>query len=473
MKQALFILALLAGTAHAQVQILPLRVGSGEITTPEGWQILDQGRNDASGGQIEIPLHYDGDHAPAGKLIGYGPESVVVATADTDDLPSATRAIVISEGYADAATTSEWQAGSSGGYDDPAVLQMYLGHCTIVGYNSASQTNGGIVTYGWHTDGDVNDVPRTYNQGSATLYDGVRLFGNGGTVEDVTIFGIPGVALDVQRSGSTRNGKQLPMDRLKWNIGPLNVRRVYYGPYIRATDCHAHDIEVESAAQWGIRFGASVMFSRIHCYGVGYSGATGGAAVWFSDENCQGGPIYPENSYIGCRVDGNNTQINGLFSHSCDTNNLQLNAQSATVSNFLLKTTPINVLFAGAQNTLTSGKIFVADSGKAIHLTEGDVQTIQAVNIDGYKSADDTFGESSTGIDVDDALLLTTINANVYNCAKGIDFTGGSIGAGCNINVATSNVTTPVTWPSGQTWNTTPQTTTSIVIINGVRYYQQ
>jgi hypothetical protein len=436
-----------------------------------------------------IPRYANGTDHPSGELRGWGAKSVISADANTQNLPTMPvdmRAVVITEGYDE--DISEWQAGSSDA-EDPAVLQPVLANCTIQGYNPN----------GWTTDGDVNDQPWVYNTTSPTKYHGFLGYAGGGTVENITIFGIPGIALDVKRRGSTRLGKILQHDRLKWNVGPLNIKRVYAGAWLRATDMFAHDIEVEAFRDWGVRMGSAVQFGRIHAYGGGYDQALGGgAAIWIEGEQCQGGPIYPENARIGLRVEGNHAQVNGITSHTCGLHNLMLNGQAACINNIDLRRAPTNVLFAGDQNMVSAGKIQLAEAGIGVKFVDGtptdsatNLNHVRDVVIDGYgdkdgdgdvdvtnrgdgSGYDEQDSDNGIGIDVDTTLNNCTIHAFVGNCSTGIDFSGGAIGNTANVIwINTDGVSNDVIWPNNQTWTTTfnPNETCD-VRINGVRHYR-
>jgi hypothetical protein len=451
------------------------REGPPVMTHPEG---APAGIDSLNAGVLPVTQHVilryaDGVTYPAGELEGTGANSVIVATADTQNLPAATRSIVITEGYDQ--QLSEWQVGSiplpppAPAYS-PAVLQPRLLNCTIAGYS----------TTGYATNDYVNDQPPTMTS-AEDLYDGYRGYGNGGIVDNVCFFYIPGTALDIARAGSQRNGQMLPHDRLKWIVSRVSVRRVFRGIESTAVDSYMRDIEVEGFREYGVKLFASVQFQNIHTYGGGRTDVLGGGAgLWITDQQNLGSGLYLENSPIGLRIDGPRNSITGLTSHACATNNILLDGQANTISQIDLRWSPVNVLINADQNFIHTGKIQLQDGGVGVRITSPNLHHIRDIIFDGFGPADDAhpaneYSEGATAIDVDATLNFCTIHAFVGNCSTGIDFRGGGIGTNNVIWINTAaNVADPVFWPLGETWSPNVKTTeTNDIRINGIRQYKQ
>jgi hypothetical protein len=478
------------------------------ISTGKDWPPIDKVRGLAPGivmlpsgitpiGQFVIPRynspqqHPSGnspqDH-PSGELRGSGPMSIIAATPETVNQPNP--AVVVTEGnhVSPPEDISEWQVGSSNA-TAPAVLQPTLTNCTVIGY---------IANYDWTQEGVVNDQPRMNDQGEPDLYGGADLYGNGGVVYNVGFFGIPGTACKLTRRGSSRQGFQLEHDRLRWKIERCYARRCYRGFEIGATDMTAGDIEVEAVRDWGVKINDSVQFGTIHVYGCGYPGAPGGgAAMWITGQQNMGGPVYLENATIGLNDSGQHTTINGITSHTCDSYNMKIAGAGGKYFGVDLRRAPINIRFEGDGNVVHAGVIQLAEAGKGIEYNDGTVvdsssgaNNVRDIVINGYGDKDmdgtieagEEFADNAIGIDVNTTLKFVNITGiYIDSCTKGIDFSGGgniaNDGSVIWINTTTSGpgtVTTPVTWPDGQTWSTTPNANDKRDIrINGMRYYQQ
>jgi hypothetical protein len=440
-----------------------------------------------------IPRFHNGMKHPSGELRGWGAKSIIAATATTQN--QANPAIVVTEGnhVVPPEDISEWQNGSTNA-TDPAVLQPTLADCTVIGY---------IANYNWTQEDDVNDEPRENNIGDPPLYDGFDLYGNGGTVQNVGVFGIPGTAGTVTRRGSNRQGFQLEHDRLRWHVDHLYARRCFRGFNLNATDMYCGHIEVEAVRDWGVQIGSSVQFGTIHVYGCGFPEAPGGgAAVWITGQQNLGGPLYVENATIGLNDSGQNTTINGITSHSCQLYNVLLAGFACKLNSVDLRSAPVNVYFQGDQNLVNGGKIQIAEAGTGIRYEDGTVSNgnsafnnVRDVLISGYGDKDsdgdvdvqdqsdpqdtsafgEDYSENGIGIDVNTTLKWTHITGVLIGqCTTGIDFSNGGIandGSVIWINT-TSDVTNPVIWPSGQTWDKNADAgETCDIRINGERYY--
>lgn len=454
------------GQSNQSILVITTSSATDTLVVPDGTVLVPAGKMTTN--QLAIPRYRAGTTYPSGQIIGWGPQSVVAASSATQS--QAVKAIIYTEGLTDAAPgIAEWQVGSTG--YSAAVLQPRVSNITVTGYTTDE----------WASAGSVNDQPWVHNIGSPELYKGLYLYAGGGAVDNLAIMGIPGVALDVGRPISPRNGFAKTFDRLKWNIRDLSVRRVFAGVYEHAVDSHLTNVEVEAFRDYGIKLFASVHFQNLHTYGGGYAaGPGGGPGIWLESNNNHGGPIYPENSPIGLRVDGQYSNVTGIYAHTCATACCAVYGQSTTLSGVYLSSSPIGVLLAADQCNVSDGRIIMQDSGRGIHITAGSDQFIRGLQITGYQPAlhghpEDTFGDNAVGIDVDDVLERSSIDVVVSYCTKGIDFSGGTIANdGSRVWVRTTNVTTPVTWPAGQTWSTTPNANDKRDIrINGERYYQQ
>lgn len=462
-RSRLLLWATLASTtvwaAHTQAQVLKLPV-TGASSAPVGTRRVAPGTEAAA--QFVIPRFHDGKNAPAGQIIGQGPQSVLSATAATAELPAATRAIVITEDFGK--SIGQWQVGSSDPSLLPAVLQPRLRDLTVIGYSKDD----------WMTSGTVNDNPFLWNKTDPDLYGGVFVQANGGEMTNVNVFGIPGTAVYVNRNGSIRHGAALPFDRVKWNINNLNIARVFRGLEMAATDSVCTNIEVWQFRNWGVKLsGGSVQFARIHVYGGGWredKAAPDGAnspAFWISGDGCHGVDCYAETAPIGLYIQGSYAALDGLRSHSCWVTNLVLAGAHAHVAKAWITVAEgaTGVAFTNQYNTLSDSTIEPRGASTAIQLTSGAFQTIRDVTVASWGN------DKSTGIVVDGLLTACKITAHVTGGNKGIEFTAkGAIGPNNVIRLTTSNGTvTPALLPPG--WSTTPKKTTSDVRVNGVQFY--
>ena len=95
-RQHLLTLLALAALSHlAHAQTLPPKIGGLPGAASPGFLVVPPGYNDRP--QWIIPRYANGKTPPAGGLVGYGPASVVRATADTVKLP--VKAVVITQDY--------------------------------------------------------------------------------------------------------------------------------------------------------------------------------------------------------------------------------------------------------------------------------------------------------------------------------------------------------------------------------------
>jgi hypothetical protein len=185
------------------------------------------------------------------------------------------------------------------------------------------------------------------------------------------VFGIPGTAAYVSRSGSVLNGPQLPFDRVKWNVNRLNIRRVFRGLWQNATDSFVTDVEVEAFRDYGIRLSefrksGAIQFARLHAYGGGMlaadnTGAVSQAsgldgvdspAIWLDGDDCHGVDCYGENAPVGLYIKGSYAALDGFKSLGCSVANVVFAGSHAHVSKAHIDATAIGAHFTNQYNTL-------------------------------------------------------------------------------------------------------------------------
>lgn len=436
--------------------------------------------------QFVIPRYYNGSLHPAGGIEGWGPFTVLQSDNTTQNLSQTgvdRRYIVKTGGFGDGALDlSQWQDTSTG--RDPACLQPFLRRCTVAGYpDYQADFYHGSLSY-------VNVRPYQQNISpvTPTLYGGFRGYGCGGLIEDVNFFYIPGTAIEISRPDSSLVNKTMPFDRLKWRVNNINVRRAFGGIVAAATDSIWSSIEVEDVRDFGFKVPGNVggiQFGDIHTYGVGYIGGPGGGAgIWIEGgDNQTNGPLYAENGPIGVRIDGQHNVIDcGLFSHTCATNNIKVTAAYNRISGFDLDGGAVCVLYEGVSslvNTLNNGVMWVPVGGTGIKIENPWLMTIHDVLIVGSYAARHSHGAvatnpTATGIDIDGTVINCDIKAHIDGMGTGINLSGATISNdGSVMIITTSNVATPVVWPSSGNWVTTFNAAeTCDVRINGVRYYR-
>jgi hypothetical protein len=192
--------------------------------------------------QLVIPRYRTGSNYPAGQIYGFGPQSVIAATPNTQN--QAVKAIIRTEDYGQ--NISQWQSTSTG--TQPAVLQPHLVNCTVAGYTPDD----------WGSGGAVNTQPSIWNvpfQNFPDLYAGFSAEASGGLVENVTFCLIPGTALEARHNESQLEGSYQPYDRFRWLISRVNCRRVFTGVFLDADSGGISDIEVEAYRDYGVRLG--------------------------------------------------------------------------------------------------------------------------------------------------------------------------------------------------------------------------
>lgn len=416
-----------------------------------------------SAAQFVIPRYRTGSSFPAGQIVGYGPGTLLVGTATTKDQTPA--AIVVTEGFTE--DLAAWQGGTSGA-QTAAVLQPFLEDCTIAGYHSSN----------WTTAGVVSDNPYTYNTDLATypdLYVGADLIGQGGMVRNVNLFYIPGTAMFVNRAGNGRLGAILPNDKTEWTVENVSIKRVYRGLWMRATDCSCHCISVESARDWGVRLSNACLADKIHTFGVGYAAeadGTGGAGIWLADDGgCICSDFYAETGPVGLLISTNNNKLNGFKSLGCTTASIKIAGTNNIVSGISNCATSggtcIGCDITNQYNTVTDGTFTLTAGATAIKDENGTGTCLRNLTINAYNL------NTCKGVVVTGTLNFARYDVHVVG-GTGIDLSAGHIGTKNTINVTTGvSTVTPVSWPSGETWNTTPSADANLVYINGVRYYKQ
>ncbi|HEX3601740.1 MAG TPA: hypothetical protein VHU84_16420 [Lacipirellulaceae bacterium] len=370
---------------------------------PPGTTVIQPGTTAVA--QTVIPRYVSGTTFPAGQITGFGPQSILTGTSATASTGS-TKAVVITDGYG--TSISQWQTQSPG--TQPAVLQPIIRDITIAGYS----------TNGWDSGGDVNDGPNIYNKTDTDKYAGLVAHATGGTLENVTLFYIPGTAAQITRPGSLLNGATRQFDRLKWNVHDLYIRRVFRGIWMNATDSHLTDVEVTGFRDYGVRIGeyqagGAVQFARIHAYGggmlaadntstiAGQGGMPAGvdsAAIWIDGDNNHGVDCYGENAPVGLYIKGSYNALDGLISHTCWVTNVNLGGSFNHISKARVDVLGDDwtINFDGGSGTFQAGESVTfggGASGTVLTVTgTSSAGTLTVRQVAGAKPADN---ESITG----------------------------------------------------------------------------
>jgi hypothetical protein len=308
-------------------------------------------------GIVQLPLGYsktaqhvirrysNGTNHPAGQLRGWGPGSLIAATAQTASLPVDTRAVVITEDYDK--TIAQWQSGPVGVL--PAVLQTQVRDCTIAGYDDTGMdyADPGVVgSWVWTEEG----------QGGTTLtddlYDLALIRSTGAVINGVNLFYGPGTALVITRgSNDILNGQERPFDKEKFSIHRVRIDRCFRGISVATIDGTMGNIEIANLRDYGIKIesgAAAVQFDgTVHIWGIGSNGAnytdigdanptvSPGACLWVSSGagGNWGGPWYVETSRIGMLLDGAANSFGPIHSLNCFESNITIVGERNTIHN--------------------------------------------------------------------------------------------------------------------------------------------
>jgi hypothetical protein len=392
---------------------------------------------------------------PAGQLIGWGPMSVMSASARTKN--QSVKAIVVTEDFGK--QIAQW---SSGEYNRseylPAVLRPVLRDFTVVGHDETGTH--------YQSGGVVNNEPGRHNPAEKfpDLYGGVFLQASGAQVENVTIFYIPGTAFGVARTGAVNSGAYGPWDVEKTIVRNCAVHRAYRGFNIQVVDAVVGKLQGYALRDYGIKFtaGATQIDGAIHFWGV-----SPGPCAWFPEGAgpCWGGPFYVENSPVGMLIESSGHMLGPIYSKECQQANIKITRERNVLG-------PIDVEVAAAAtgisiygqfNKLLGGSVTLAAPtaiGVAVvaGANSGNGLVIRDVR---FLGASSTAGTALTTADV---LNNTTIKAHFQNVGTGMQLypqNVSKIGMANDIDITTSAVTMPISLPP--TWHPSNR-----IRINGV-----
>lgn len=472
--------------AYAPADGLLLLAGSsgGEVEAPDGTTILPIGKTSAT--QTVIPRYRTGSTFPSGQVIGWGPGSVLMGTAETDE------AIVITEDYGE--SLSQWQTTSVG--TEAAILQPRLVDCTITGYSADDWLDN-------NSPNTVNSNPSAWDEELGDSYAGALLAGSGISIDNVNIKGIPGTALKYARPESSLvNGPRIH-DQLQCWANRIFVNRVFRGVWANATDGTLTNCYVSWYRDYGIRIGAgaeslegdyggAIQFSNLHTSSGGLSivdnsaladdfpgteiddmDGLPGCGIWLAGDLSNGNNIYPEGAPVGLLCTGSYNTVNGGYIQLNWLSGIWFSGTDNKVSQQIIKCNSSSldgsssgVVFKSQRNTLSDSKIILsAGSGYGIVMESGTYNTVRNVQITSVSGASGVY--IPTGV----TLYNCTIDVLVQGGGTGITFAGtAAINAGNVIRVNTASVSAAADLPDN--WTTTPNTTTtSQVFINGVQYF--
>lgn len=377
--------------------------------------------------QTVIPRYADGKNPPAGRLNGH----LYRATKETQN--QTIPAVVITEDCDQ--RLSAFTSLTPGAI--AAVQQPILRDVTICG-----------------VAGEVSDRFQ-YNAGKPVKYGGILVNATGAVVDNLHVFGIPGLGGKFTRSGATgRNGPGQPWDRIEHLLTNLHANSCFSGFDFAGTDLQIRGCVVAGwrgeAGEFGIKLsGHANQCSDFHAYG-GH-----GPGIWIAGQGNFGTSLESENDEVGILIDGDGNNFSIVRCFTCSDCCLRVNGHQNRVNQVLLDATKIGIELNDQHNTV-SGLV----NGK------GEATCVVLNNAVGQK-IDLTLG--MYGQPKARGLVATTgqvhycdINLLVSGGAMGADFSAG-LGRGNRIRVTTKdgNVT-PILLP--KKWDASNE-----IIVNGVR----
>lgn len=457
---AVWIVSLFTVAAQAQSTALTI-VPSGKAPLPPGVTLVPAGYNDRV--QWVIPRYANGKTPPAGELIGWGPMSVVRGNADTEKLPAARRAIVITEDFDK--PLRQFHSQLPNDKDAlPPVLQPVIRDLTIAGRDVKGDDYWG--------PGDVND---SGNPG-VDKYDGLRWNASGGLIENVNFFGIPGSAAHITRGccASDKGGGTRPFDNEKLKVWNCNVARANRGLEIAAVDTIIGNLSGSNCKEYTFKLsaGATQIAGAIHSWG-------GQRGTWLTGDANWGGPLYCEQDEVPLVIDSNMNDLGPIYSWAGRKACVAVRGNHNTITQLRIAyrggVQPVGLAVSGQYLTVSVGSIDVPQEGRGI-VTDGSGGwglRLRDVRVSGGgpdgKCIDLTGGQQG--------LYYAKIDVQLDGAGIGLDLTrddGSSVLAVRN----EINVTTPINtalkkivdFPAG--WqSTTPRKTSNIITVNGVRWY--
>ena len=463
-RQHLLTLLALAALSHlAHAQTLPPKIGGLPGAASPGFLVVPPGYNDRP--QWIIPRYANGKTPPAGGLVGYGPASVVRATADTVKLP--VKAVVITQDYDKPARM--FQSVKQQEKVLPPVLRPFIRDLTIAGYDAQRDD--------WLGGGDVNDS----GEPGVDKYDGLLWRASGGQVENVSIFGIPGTAAVFTR-GCCPNDKAAglrPFDDEKLTLWNVHLGRCNRGIDIQVVDAVVGRLFARSCKEYAFKFsaGSTQIDGSIHSWG-------GQRGVWFAKGAgpCQGGPFYVEQGPVALLIESSSNDLGPIYSHSSTEACVRVAGSNNTLKQVRIEAKgfePVGVEILDQQNTLADSRIGVPAGKTGIRVAGWGGMHLK------IRDASIMGGSDATLIDCSECVVPLSgavIGALLRGGGKGIGIKlvgkdGKSKLVAHNTivvvtppDVANGGLTKIIDLPAG--WqSTTPRKTTNTVMINGVRWY--
>jgi hypothetical protein len=345
-----------------------------------------------------IPRFGDGQNFPAGQILGSGETlSALSATAYTRS------ALVSTEDWGKPISQAE-----VGTYQHPefaaAVLAPLIRDVAIRGY-----------------PGHVGANPERQDAGRPDLYDGVRLQSSGGEIDRVSILGIPGTALVVNRNVDPRNGQTRPFDQDKPSLRAVSIANSFRGLYVGGVDHFLSDVTVGQVRDYAVHLRSAA--AQVHGLRTWGSGSAG---IWVSDgASWLNGEVMTEGQRIGMKLDSNRTCVRNLSSSNHSDANIEMNGGSMVIKDFDLDVIDGAAGFriTGQRNLINNGAIQLNGRSAGIHLTHWGRQFIRIRNtvIEGSSES----GE--IGLLTDDILIGADIELSLSsNLETGIDLNPSS-----------------------------------------------
>jgi hypothetical protein len=377
--------------------------------------------------QTVIPRYADGKSPPAGSLNG----GVYKATHETQN--QTIPAVVITEDCDQklSAFTSLTPEAIA------AVQQPILRDVTISGI-----------------EGEVNDRFE-FNTGKPVKYGGAIVNATGAVVDNLHVFGIPGLGGKFTRSGYTNKvGPGQLWDRPEHLLSTLSAKSCFSGFDFAGTDLQIRGCVVSGwrgdPGEFGIKLsGHANQCSDFHAYGGR------GPGIWIAGQGNLGTDLESENAEVGILIDGDGNTFSIVRCFVITDCCLRVNGHHNSCSQVALVATKTGLELNDQHNTVT-GQVNGTGEATCVVLNNAVGQKID-LTLAMYGQPKARGLVATTG-----QVSYCDINLSVSGGAVGADFSAG-LGIRNRIRVTTKDATVaPILLPK-------TRDASNEIIVNGVR----